>query len=104
REIALGSLGHQPGELLLEGVVHLLEGVARDGKSLGELAAHADGLGALSREYECPHHPAFPAPFEARRQSAALRRKSALGAAESSACASIGVVYSARPPCRAGPG
>src|SRR5690348_12947964 len=103
RELALWSLEHEPGELLFQGVVHLLEGVARHREGRGQITPHADRLGALSRKNQCPHHRPFPAPERADNADA-LSRKSALGAAESSACAREVVVYSAPPPCRASPG
>ena len=46
------ALEHQLRELLAEGVVHLLEQLARGGEGGGELAAHADRLASLAGEDE----------------------------------------------------
>ena len=47
-----GPLEHQPGELLLQGLVHLLEYLAGGREGGGKIASHADGLTALAREDE----------------------------------------------------
>ena len=52
RQLLAGPFEHQLGELLLQGLVDLLEHLAGGGEGGGEVAAHADGLAALAREDE----------------------------------------------------
>src|SRR5690606_11493377 len=54
-EIALGSLEHQPGELLRERVVDLLEDEPRHREGFRQLSPHAHRLAALARKHEGPH-------------------------------------------------
>src|SRR3546814_20799335 len=49
-QFLLRPFEHEAGQLLAEGVVDLLQGVAGDGEGFRERPAHADGLGALSRK------------------------------------------------------
>ena len=46
------TLEHQLGQALLEGLVHLVEDLARGGKGRGEVTAHAHGLATLAGEDE----------------------------------------------------
>ena len=55
-ELVLRTFEHQPGQVLRQGVVDLLEEMPRHRRGLGQFLAHADGLAALSREYEGPRH------------------------------------------------
>ncbi len=51
-----GPFAHQLGEVLPQGLVHLLKSLARGGEGVGELQAHADGLAALARKGEGETH------------------------------------------------
>src|SRR3546814_8013030 len=55
-QFLLRPFEHEAGQLLAEGVVDLLQGVAGDGEGFRERPAHADGLGALSRKDESHGH------------------------------------------------
>ena len=55
-ELVLGALPHEAGERDAERVIDGGEGVARGGKPLGEILAHADLLRALAREEQDRHH------------------------------------------------
>ena len=47
-----GAFEHEFGELLVQGVVDLLEHLAGGGEGGGEITSHADGLAALAWEDE----------------------------------------------------
>ena len=58
-EVMLGAFEHQPAQALAQGVIDLGEHIAGGRVGLGEFAAHADGLGALSGEEESLVHGGF---------------------------------------------
>ena len=51
-----GPLPHEPRELDVERVVDGSEHLARGGKPLGEIPAHANPLRALARAHQHAHH------------------------------------------------
>ncbi len=55
-ELALRPLEHQPRQMLAQRFVDFLEGLARGGEGVGELAAHADGLRPLAGEDQRAAH------------------------------------------------
>ena len=55
-ELGRVALPDQGGELLAERGVDLVEDRPRGRKGLGEVAPHADDLGALPGKHECPRH------------------------------------------------
>ena len=59
-----GALEHQLRQLLFQGLVHLLEHLARGSESGGEIAAHADGLAALAGEDEGVDRHGIAAPVQ----------------------------------------
>jgi len=63
------ALEHQTAELLLQGVVDLLEHQARHRECLGEVAAHTDRLRPLAGKHECTFHVVMgPSPQSRRAQ------------------------------------
>ncbi len=63
RELVLGALPHDGGELLTQGFIDFRKDLARGGAALGQGVAHADVLASLARKSECDRHRLAPEGF-----------------------------------------
>ena len=59
-QVGFRPFAHQFRQILLQRLVDLLEDVAGGGEGVGQVDAHADGLGSLSRKDESATHEPFP--------------------------------------------